>query len=229
MKATFKDGRSSILVPGEEITSTSESYAGGWVRIAALGASSYFDTLKDSGIEGGEAVKVGDIIRLKAFGDGVTNPLSTGDKVVALEAKVTCWTTDCNNGFTEGTIDLTTQCDIINNRRDIVGDGNVQDTGTINGLFDTNSELQREMEGMFTRRIISKNGKITAIDKKKDQEIIHLFCYKEQKDAGDVQVYRIRRMRVSGLSEGQPSNGATPFNYNYETLESWNYEETVAA
>ena len=45
MKVNKTEGRSGFLVPGTELTSTSESFAGGFCIIRSKGASSWFDTL----------------------------------------------------------------------------------------------------------------------------------------------------------------------------------------
>lgn len=228
MKIQATDGRSSFLQPGDKITNSTASFAGGWCMLLKLGASSYFDTLKDTSITDGVTLKKGCPVLLPAWASG-SNPLSEGDEVIPLTEKVTCWTKDCPQGMSEGEIDQTTQCDIIEGRKDIVGDGNISDTGTINGLFDSGSEAQRELEGIFTDRIIDKDGKITLIPRKKDQTYLHLFCYRKMTDAGEVEVYRIRRMRITGVTEGQAENGNTPFSFNYSTLERWNYERTIPA
>jgi len=228
MKVQATDGRSSFLEEATELTPSTTAFAGGWGMITALGASSYFDTLKDSDITGGVALKVGCPVLLPAWTNG-NCPLLEGDKVLSFEQKVTCWTTDCPQGMSEGEVDQTTQCDIIEGRKDIVGDGNITETGTINGLFNSLSEQQRELEGLFADRIIEKGGKITLIPRQKNKVFWHLFCYREMKDSGEVEVYRIRKMRISGVTEGQAQSGNTPFNFNYTTLARWNYEKTVAA
>lgn len=229
MKVQATDGRSSFLVEKTKLTSTTASFEGGWCMIVKLGASSYFDTIKDTSITDGVALKKGYPVLLPEWSAVGDNPLTEGDEVMSMEKKVTCWTTDCPQGMSEGEVDQTTQCDIIEGRKDIVGDGNVSDTGSINGLFNTDSELQREFEGIFADRIIDKGGKKTLILRKKDQTYLHLFCYREMTDSGEVEVYRIRRMRITGVTEGQAQNGNTPFSFNYNTLQRWNYERTIPA
>ena len=79
MKVSSKEGRSGFLKDtGEELTSTTATFKGGWGIITAKGATSYFDGAVDSSIEGGKALDVGCPVYIKAFSQADDNPLEKG-------------------------------------------------------------------------------------------------------------------------------------------------------
>lgn len=110
-KITIRDGRSGFLSEGTELTSTSETFDGGFCLIKAKGATSYFDTIVDNAIEGGRALDVDEPVYIEAFSTSEDNPLEEGDIVIPFDMRVSCWTTDCPNNASEGQLDLTSQCD----------------------------------------------------------------------------------------------------------------------
>lgn len=229
MKVSSIDGRSSFLIEGKTVLKHSTaSYAGGWVCIKQKGSSSYFDSLKDPAEEGGEAVRVGDFIKLKGWSEN--SPLNEGDEAIAYTEKMACWVTDSPSSPSMGLADFSTQCDVANGEKDMREDGQISETGTQNGAFMTNSEVQRDFESLFATRIVAKEGKITRVAKKENRWI-HLFVYREMTDSGEIQISKVRKIVISGIDEGQPSmtgSGAmVPFNYSYTVLKSWVYEEHI--
>jgi hypothetical protein len=229
MKVKAIDGRSGFCKEAEAtITSETATFAGGFGFIKAKGAASYFDTIVDATLTKGKALVVGTPMRIDAFATSEDNPLAAGDEFLPVSLEISCWSNDCPVSPQEGEIDFSSQCDRIAGRKDLRGDGIVSESGTISGMFMTDSEMQRELEGLFRTRVVEKAGKVTLIPRQTDQTYLHFFIYREMTAAGEVEITLFRKLRIPQLSEGQPASGQTPFNFNYTTLESWQYEKTVA-
>ena len=230
MNTSAIDGRSGFCKDAAaELTIETAVFAGGFGFITAKGASSYFDTLKDAALLKGKALVVGAPVELPAWETTAGNPLVSGDKVMPFTMDISCWTTDCPVSSQEGELDQTTQCDRIAGRKKLAGDGIYSESGTINGLFQTDSEMQRELEGLFRTRIVAKAGKVTMLPRDSNKQFMHFFIYREMTEAGEVEITLFRKMRIPQISAGQAATGNTPFNFNYTTLESWQYENTVPA
>lgn len=228
MNTSAIDGRSGFCKnAAEELTIETAIFKGGFGFITAKGAASYFDTLKDASLSKGKALVVGAPVKLPAWETTAGNPLASGDKVMPFSMDISCWTTDCPLSSQEGELDQTTQCDRIAGRKKLAGDGIYSESGTINGLFQTDSDMQRELEGLFRTRIVEKNDKITMIPRDSNKQFLHFFIYREMADAGEVEITIFRKMRIPQLSAGQAASGNTPFNFNYTTLETWQYEKTI--
>lgn len=230
MKINRIEGRSGFCKEMEApLTSSSESFAGGFGLIAAKGASSYFSTIVDASVEDGKELEVGMPVYLKAWSSQEDNPLEEGDEVLPWNMSLSCWTTDCAYAPSQGTIDGTTQCDLVAGRKDIKLDGNVAESGSINGLYETESEMISEFEGLFANRIIDGADKKTWVPVKSDKVYWHWFRTREVTLVGEVEKTIIRKMVVTGITESQPTSGYIPFNFNYTTLESYQYEREVSA
>lgn len=227
MKVNYSEGRSGFFKKGAALTKQSASFGGGFCLITAKGATSYFDTLKDSSIEGGKALEKDMPVYLEAWKSSEECPLKEGDEVVPLEMSMSCWTTDCPASYSEGSIDRTSQCNIVQGVKDIVGDGVVSESGSISGYYETESEMQRFIEDNFIPSIEDKGSKKTYIPIKKDKKYLHWFKTRETTEAGEIETTLIRDMLISGFSAGQPSSGAVPFNFSYTTLRSFNYRKEV--
>ena len=227
MKVNYSEGRSGFFRKGEAITKTTAKFAGGFCLIEAKGATSYFDTLKDESIAGGKSLDVGMPVLLSAWSSSEENLLKEGDSVIPLEMALSCWTTDCPVSYSEGSIDRTSQCNIVQGVKDIVGDGVVTESGSISGYYESDSEMQRFIEDNFIASIIDKDTKKTYVPIKKDKKYLHWFKTRETTEAGEVETTLIRDMLISGFSAGQPSSGAVPFNFSYTTLRSFNYRKEV--
>ena len=227
MKLKAIDGRSGFCEEAAaEISVETALFAGGFGIIKAKGTASYFDTVVDSTVAGGKALPVGAIVKLPAWEASAGNPLETGDKVLPLTCDISCWATDCPVSYQEGELNQTTQCDRIAGRKVLVGNGDVSESGTINGLFMTDSAQQRQLEGLFRHRVIDKDGKITMVPKQ-DKTFWHWFTYREMTDATETEITLFRKMRIPQVTAGQPAEGNVPFNFNYTTLESWQYERII--
>ena len=232
-KITITDGKSGFLKEGTELTSTSQSFDGGFCLIKAKGATSYFDTLVDSSIEGGKALDVEMPIYIEKFTSQEDNPLEEGDVVIPFDMRVSCWTTDCSNNASEGQIDLTSQCEWLEGKRDIRGDGNISDSGTISGYYETDSEMQRKIENLF-RPVIKDTAtggtkKVTYVPRSKDKTMWHFFITRVTDVVGETERTLIRKMYIDGFTADAPTSGGVPFNFNYTTLASFSYEREVSA
>lgn len=233
MKVNNVDGRSGFLVPDTEITSTSESFGGGFCLIKSKGATSYFDTVVDSSIEGGGALEVDMPVWIDAFSESASNPLEEGDVVIPFDMRVSCWTTDCPNNVSEGTVDVTSQCDWLAGRKDIRRDNNATESGTINGYYETDSEMQEAIERLFRPTIVhegkGESAKITYIPKTQDNQFWHFLITRATDVVGEVEKTVIRKMSITGFTADVPNNGYVPFNFNYTTCDGYTYEREVSA
>lgn len=229
MKINSIEGRSGFLVEREaELTNTTSSFGGGFALITQKGAVSYFDTLKDDSVEGGEALPVGCPVWLDAWATQEKCPLKEGDACMPWDMRISCWTTDCPDSAQEGEVDLTSQCNRIAGEKEIVGDGNVTETGTINGFYDSRNEMQAAITGLFHDRVIHDGSKVTYVPRQKDQVFWHFFKYREMREVGEIERTIIRRMRISQFTAGQGASGGVPFNFNYTALKTWRYEKVVS-
>lgn len=226
MKLMATDGRSGFCNPGDTLDSTSATFGGGFCFIKAKGTSTYFDTLQDSTLTGGKALPVGAVVKLPAWDKSGDNPLTEGDQAEVIAMDISCWTTDSPASAQEGEVVESSQCDIIAGRRAVRGDGIVVESGTFNGLYNTDSEMQRTIEGLFRNRIIDAGGKVTMLPRTR-KNFWHFFIYREMTEAGEVEITLFRKMFIPQINAGQPASGSIPFSFNYTTLESWQYEETI--
>ena len=233
MKVNKTEGRSGFLVPGTELTSTSESFAGGFCIIRSKGASSWFDTLVDPSIEGGQPLDVDMPVYIEAFSGLEDNPLEEGDVVVPFDMRISCWTTDCANNVSEGTVEITTQCDWMMGRKDVRRDGNPTESGTINGYYETDSDMQRAIEKLFRKQIVdtgaSGQKKVTFVPRTEDNQFWHFLVVRETNTVGDVERTLIRKMAITGFTADHPQSGYVPFNFNYTTCDSYDYSREVGA
>lgn len=233
MKVNNVEGRSGFLVPGTELTSTSESFAGGFCLIKAKGATSYFDTVVDDSIEGGRALEVDMPVWIDAFSDAESNPLEEGDIVIPFDMRVSCWTTDCPNSVSEGTVDVTSQCDWLDGKKDIRRDNNPTESGTISGYYETDSEMQRAIEQLFRPSIThegkGESAKITFVPRSKENQFWHFLVTRSTETVGEVERTIIRKMAITGFTADVPNSGYVPFNFNYTTCASYGYDREISA
>lgn len=230
MKVSSKEGRSGFFKETtEELTSESASFKGGWGIITGKGATSYFDSAVDDSIEGGKALDVGNPVYIPAFNDAESNPLEEGDTVAIYEMSVSCWTTDRNYSPSEGEVDVTSQCDEIAGKRDVRPDGNITETGTVNGYYETESEMIDVITSFFTPVITDADGKLTLSSPPKEKTLWTFLKIRETDTVGEVEKTIIRRQKISGLTLGSAQSGYFSFNYNYSTLESYEYRREISA
>ena len=230
MKVSSKEGRSGFFkVTDEELTSTTATFKGGWGIITAKGATSYFDGAVDSSIEGGKALDVGCPVYIKAFSQVNDNPLEEGDTVETYDASVSCWTTDRNYSPSEGEVDVTSQCDEIRGKRDLRGDGNISESGSVSGYYETDSEMIDVMASFFAPVITDKDGKLTLSNPPKEKTLWTFLIIRETDTVGEIEKTIIRKQKISGLTLGSSQSGYFSFNYNYSTLESYEYRRKISA
>ena len=230
MKVSSKEGRSGFFKETtEELTSESASFKGGWGIITGKGATSYFDSAVDDSIEGGKALDVGNPVYIPAFNDAESNPLEEGDTVAIYGMSVSCWTTDRNYSPSEGEVDVTSQCDEIAGKRDVRPDGNITETGTVNGYYETESEMIDVITSFFTPVITDADGKLTLSSPPKEKTLWTFLKIRETDTVGEVEKTIIRRQKISGLTLGSAQSGYFSFNYNYSTLESYEYRREISA
>lgn len=229
MKLQGKEGRSGFVdLTGTPITKQTAAFEGGIVQItkkAVIG--SYFDTLKDDQIINGQSLPVGAFFKLDSFDAIGDNPLTEGDEVVLAVMNISCWTTDIPNSASRSVVDQTTQCDWINGSRDIFLDKEVTETGTINGLFMTDSEMQRVLEGIFTHRSIEDGGKATWIPQQNGDPLYFWHTRREMSEIGEKEITIYRKIMVTSFEAGQPASGNVPFNFGYETMWRQQREEVI--
>ena len=232
-KVNNVEGKSGFLIEGTELTSTSESFAGGFCLIKAKGATSYFDTIVDSSVEGGLALDVEMPVWIEAFSQTDDNPLQEGDVVIPFDMAVSCWTTDCSNNVSEGTVDVTSQCDWLKGKKDIRRDNNPTESGTINGYYETDSEMQRAIEAIFRPTIQHKGkgetAKITYVPKTQNNQFWHFLITRTTTTVGEIERTIIRKMAITGYTEDVPNNGYVPFNFNYTTNDAYYYDREISA
>ena len=233
MKVKSTEGKSGFLIPGTELTSTSESFAGGFCIIRSKGASSWFDTLVDAAIEGGRALDVDMPVYIDAFASVSDNPLEEGDVVIPFDMSVSCWTKDCANNASMGTEDVSDQCDYRAGRRDNRPDGLPSESGTINGWYETDSRMQRAIEALFRAQIVHSGTKaerkITYMPRSQDAKFWHFLVIRETTTVGEVERTLIRNMTISGFSADESYPNYIPFNFNYTTNSSFDYSREVGA
>lgn len=230
MKVSSKEGRSGFFKDtGEELTSSTASFKGGWCFITKKGTTSYFDSAVDEGIEGGKALEVGCPVYIPPFSQAEDNPLEEGDEVEVFEMSVSCWTTDRNYSPSEGEVDVTSQCDEIAGKRDLRPDGNISESGSVNGYYETESEMIDIMSSFFAPVITDSNGKLTLSSPPKDKTLWTFLLLRETDTVGEIEKTIIRKQKISGLILGSSQSGYFSFNYNYTTLESYEYRREVSA
>ena len=168
-------------------------------------------------------------VYIKAFSQVDDNPLEEGDTVEIYDASVSCWTTDRNYSPSEGEVDVTSQCDEIRGRRDLRGDGNISESGSVNGYYETDSEMIDVMASFFAPVITDKDGKLTLSNPPKEKTLWTFLIVRETDTVGEIEKTIIRKQKISGLTLGSSQSGYFSFNYNYSTLESYEYRREISA
>lgn len=225
------DGKLYPVTLGTLLNSTSESFAGGFCRIESLGATSYFDGLRDSGIADGEDPKVGSVVYLKAFTQSTGNPLRSGDTAtpLLLDDEDACWVTDRGRSVSRNVFDKTTQCQAKKGEREYSYNATGDETGSISGLYAIGSEWQREIDSRFIERIVDNgSGKITLIARK-NTPLLTAFSYRETTVAGEQEIWLFRSLFVTNVTADAPQDGAVGFNFNYTAGWRKQAERTIPA
>lgn len=231
IKPDGKDGKFAFVTKGTEIDDASAEFAGGFALITAVGASSAFDSMKDSGIDNGEAVGVGDIVRLDSWEELTGNPLSEGDacEPLSIDFDGSCWVTDKGRSASRTLNDRTSQGNVAAGDRDYAESGIQEETGSISGFYALGSSIQREIDSHFTTRIVDADGKKTKVPIQ-DGSFLTAFCYRETTVAGEVEIWLFRKLFIQSVDDaGAPQNGNVPFNFSYTVAWKRQYERTIPA
>lgn len=230
IKIDGQDGKFGFVTKGAELDNASAAYAGGFAQITAKGAASYFDTLKDDTIEGGEALEVGDIVYLPSWSEA-GSVLTAGDTCVPLTVDFdgSSWVTDRGRSASRDLADNTSQGDIAASKRSFREGGLQNDTGSISGYYADGAAIQREIDSHFTIRIIDDGTKKTKVPVKSGS-FLTAFCYRETSTVGETEIWIFREMYIQSIDDtGSPMNGNVPFNFSYTTSWKRQYERTIAA
>lgn len=230
IKPSGQDGLFAFVTLGTALTSTSAAFTGGFVKISKVGTASAFDELKDSSIEGGKAVGVGDILFLAAWAELIANPLNEGDECLPLTMELddSSWVTDRGRSMSRDLQDKTSQGDVRKGKR-AYGLGPMQtESGSISGMYAIGSSIQRDIDSRFTERIVDDGAKITKVPIKHGSFLTAL-CYRETTVAGETEIWLFRELWIQGVDDaGLPLNGNVPFNFGYTVQWKQQYERTIA-
>ena len=230
IKLDGQDGKFGFVTKGAELDNASESFAGGFVQITAKGAVSYFDTLKDDAIEGGEALGVDDIVYLPSW-EAAAAILTEGDTCIPLTVDFdgSSWVTDKGRSVSRDLADNTSQGDIAKSERSFREGGLQNETGSISGYYADGAAIQREIDSHFTIRIVDAGAKKTKVPTKSGS-FLTAFCYRETTTVGETEIWLFRVMYIQSVDDtGAPMNGNVPFNFSYTTSWKRQYERTIAA
>ena len=81
----------------------------------------------------------------------------------------------------------------------------------------------------FTPVITDADGKLTLSSPPKEKTLWTFLKIRETDTVGEVEKTIIRRQKISGLTLGSAQSGYFSFNYNYSTLESYEYRREISA
>ena len=77
--------------------------------------------------------------------------------------------------------------------------------------------------------ITDKDGKLTLSNPPKEKTLWTFLIVRETDTVGEIEKTIIRKQKISGLTLGSSQSGYFSFNYNYSTLESYEYRREVSA
>lgn len=212
MKPGGKDGklywktRGEAIVGGEAITLT----IAGFYVIKSIGVATSLPR-KDSTIEGGENVVVGQTVYLKSG-----QALATGDAVYPVTLKSLGFVKDIPKSQQGSSADVTTQEDLETGSKSFISSPLSEGSGSITGFVDVDSEEQKTILSIF--------NEVTEIDATHitrrpatQKNIDFMLSRRETTVEGETAVWEDLPVVVESIQMDKPLEGGQPFNFNYKT------------
>jgi hypothetical protein len=183
----------------------------GWYKIRSRAADDSGIPEKDPAAANDRSLGAGDVYWAE---EG--QPLEKGDSLVPMKLDKLSFTTDVGFNAQGQAIDVTTQADVETGARAYEPSAFKEQTGSINGLVDIDSEEQRRLANEFSQvNVQDGNDHVTV--RGSSTSVHHLMIsYRETKIKGETEMWRYFPIIVESFQMDKPIDGAVPFNFNYK-------------
>ena len=212
MRPTGKEGFLYGVTFGAPLagSSTAKVPADGWYKIKSRAASGGGIPGADPAEKNARALQAGDVYFAKK-----DQALAANEALIPMALKKLSFTTDVSAAAQGQAIDVTTQIDVETGARAYEPSAFKEQSGSINGLVDVDSEEQRELIGEFN--LVSVQGGGYASVRKADSKVHHfMISYRETETVGETEMWRYFPVIVESFQMDKPVDGVVPFNFNYK-------------
>ena len=212
MKPGGKDGKLYKIKQGDVITGgenvkLSES---GFYRIKSMLSSGSSLPQPDSSVAGGQGLKVGQVVHLWKG-----QSLADGDAVYPLTLTLIGFVKDVSNARQGQTYDVSTQENLEGGVREYIIGAFTEGSGTINGVFETDSDAQRELLNQFAEITIDDGKNITRLPAKQTKQD-YMLSRRETEIVDETAVWEHFPVTVESINCDKPLDGEQNFNFNYK-------------
>jgi len=181
----------------------------GWHKIKSVAESGSGIPEKDPDADG-RPLEEGDVY-FAIEGQG----LAAGDSLVPMALRKLAFTTDVSSAAQGQAHDVTTQIDVESGSRAYEPSAFKEQTGSINGLVDVDSQEQRELINEFGA-VVSDGGDGHVTKSTASSRVHHfMVSYRESKTPGETEMWRYMPSIVESFQMDKPVDGLVPFNFNY--------------
>ena len=212
MKPAGKDGKLYSIAFKEAVTGGASVTLdkSGFYKIKSIASSASSLPTKDSGIAGGESIKVGQIVHLWKG-----QALAAGDAVIPLELTLVGFVKDVPNSLQGSSVDISTQENVESGIREWAESAFSDGSGTITGTFETDSEAQRKLLNNFQEITIDDGTHVTRLPARKQHQD-YMLSRRETETVGETAVWEHFPVIVESLTKDKPLDGEQSFSFAYK-------------
>lgn len=212
MKPAGKDGKLYSIAFKEAVTGGASVTLdkNGFYKIKSIASSASSLPTKDSGIAGGESIKVGQIVHLWKG-----QALAAGDAVIPLELTLVGFVKDVPNSLQGSSVDISTQENVESGIREWAESAFSDGSGTITGTFETDSDAQRKLLNNFQEITIDDGTHVTRLPAKKQHQD-YMLSRRETETVGETAVWEHFPVIVESLTKDKPLDGEQSFSFAYK-------------
>jgi hypothetical protein len=143
-------------------------------------------------------------------------PLAEGDILIPMKLDRLSFTTDVGFSAQGQAIDVTTQADVETGARAYEPSAFKDQTGSINGNVDVDSERQRRLANEFSQVNIQDGSDHVTVRGANTKVHHFMISYRETKIVGETEMWRYFPIIVESFQMDKPIDGVVPFNFNYK-------------
>jgi hypothetical protein len=182
----------------------------GWYKIQSRAKEVSGIPDKDPEAANGRGLEAGDVYWAEK-----DQPLEEGDILIPMKLARLSFTTDVGYNAQGQAIDVTTQADVETGARAYEPSAFKDQTGSVNGNVDVDSEEQRMLANEFSQVNIQDGGHVTV--RRANTQVHHfMISYRETKVPGETEMWRYFPIIVESFQMDKPVDGVIPFNFNYK-------------
>jgi len=213
MRPTGKEGFLYGVTFGAAVTGGADAKLaeGGWHKIKSRGAAESGIPQKDPKRENDRDLREGDVYWAEAG-----QKLAAGDALIPMTLKKLSFTTDVSAAAQGQAIDVSTQLDVETGARAYEPSAFKEQSGSINGLVDVDSEEQRLLANEFSQVNVQDGSGHVSVSASGSRVHHLMISYRESRTPGETEMWRYFPVIVESFQMDKPIDGAVPFNFNYK-------------